>query len=237
MTVGDVVPYLWRDKGGFDYLRFEFDKDYNSAAYGEHRSATGCNVVKYLYGNNADHVTVLGTSAARMASSLCTPILRLADVYLVLAEAKVLLGQNSDADALKAYNAVHQRAIPSAKAETSLTFDKVWKERRLELACEGDRWYDFVRRSYYDVNACITELTNQRRNAIWGCNAAYKAFYESDYTTWDPSSIEYDTSTPKPNVTVNSFTLPYPTEDVALNPNLGSNVEPVHVDVRSEYSY
>ena len=127
--------------------------------------------------------------------------------------------------------------MKSAVDKTTLTFDDIWKERRLELAGEGDRWYDFVRRSYYDVNACITELTNQRRNAIWGCNVAYKKFYESDYATWDPSSIEYDTSTPKPNVTVNSFTLPYPTEDVALNPNLGSNVEPVHVDVRSEYSY
>ena len=31
MTVGDVVPYLWRDKGGFDYMRFEYDKTYNAA--------------------------------------------------------------------------------------------------------------------------------------------------------------------------------------------------------------
>ena len=40
-----------------------------------------------------------------------------------------------------------------------------------------------------------------------------------------------------PNVTANSFNLPYPTEDVALNPNLGSNAQPIHVDVRNEYSY
>ena len=95
-------------------------------------------------------MTALGTSAARMASSLCTPILRLADVYLILAEAKVLLGQGTDPDALKAFNAVRQRAIPNVAAETSLTFDKIWKERRLELACEGDRWYDFVRLAYYN---------------------------------------------------------------------------------------
>ena len=113
----------------------------------------------------------------------------------------------------------------------------LWKERRLELAGEGDRWYDFVRRAYYDVQACITELTSQRRNAIWGCSEVYKTYYESGYATWDPTNIQYDTDTPIPNVTANSFNLPYPTEDVALNPNLGSNAQPIHVDVRNEYSY
>ena len=242
MTVGDVIPYLWRDKGGFDYLRFEFDKDYNPAAYGVHRSPTGCNVVKYLYGNNADHVTVLGTSAARMASSLCTPILRLADVYLVLAEAKVLLGQGSDADALKAYNAVHQRAIPSAKEETSLTFDKVWKERRLELACEGDRWYDFVRLAYYNSDRAINELKSQRRNQYWNLNLTFKNYYETgqwllvnaDDDGNDQYTV-YDDQTPAPNVTVNSFTIPFPMEDLTFNPHLKE--DPIHVDVRATYSY
>jgi hypothetical protein len=49
--------------------------------------------------------------------------------------------------------------------------------------------------------------------------------------------MQYDSDTPAPNVTANSFQLPFPTEDVALNPNLGSNVAPIHVDVRSTYSY
>ena len=87
------------------------------------------------------------------------------------------------------------------------------------------------------MNSCINELKAQRRNAIWNCNAAYKTWFESGYLTWDPSEIQYDENTPAPNVTANSFTLPYPTEDVALNPNLGSNVEPDHVDVRATYSY
>ena len=242
MTVGDIVPYLWRDKGGFDYMRFEYDKDYNSAAWGEHRSPTGCNVVKHLYGNNADHVTVLGTSAARMASSLCTPLLRLADVYLVLAEAKVLLGKGSDADALKAYNAVHQRAIPNANAETSLTFDKIWKERRLELACEGDRWYDFVRLSYYDAERAISEIKGQRRNQYWNLNNTFKEYYTTgqwqlinkDDDGNDQYTV-YDDATPAPNVTVNSFTIPFPTEDLTFNPHLKEDA--IHVDVRETYKY
>lgn len=242
MTVGDVIPYLWRDKGGFDYMRFEYDKTYNEAAWGQHRAGTGCNVVKHMYGNNADHLAALGTSADRMASSLCTPILRLADVYLVLAEAKVLMGQGSDADALKAYNAVHQRAIPNAAAETSLTFDKVWKERRLELALEGDRWYDFVRLSYYNVDRAISEIKAQRRNTYWNLDPMFKNYYETGQ--WqlvnkddegNDQTAMYDDETPAPNVTASSFTIPFPMEDLTFNPHLKE--DPIHVDVRATYKY
>ena len=242
MTVGDVIPYLWRDKGGFDYMRFEYDKEYNDAAWGEHRSPTGCNVVKHLYGNNNDHVTALGHSAERMASSLCTPLLRLADVYLILAEAKVLMNQGTDPDALKAFNAVHQRAIPNANAETSLTFDKVWKERRLELACEGDRWYDFVRLAYYNTDKAINEIKAQRRNPYWNLNLTFKNYYTSGQ--WllvnqddegNDQTTTYDDQTPAPNVTASSFTIPFPMEDLTFNPHLME--DPIHVDVRETYQY
>ena len=246
MSAGDVIPYLWRDKGGFDYLRFEFDNTYNPAAWGVHRSPTGCNVVKHLYGNNADHLAVLGTSAARMASSLCTPLLRLADVYLVLAEAKVLMGQTTDADALKAYNAVHQRAIPSAAAETSLTFDKIWKERRLELACEGDRWYDFVRLAYYNSAKAINELKSQRRNQYWNLDGMFKEYFKTgqwqlvnkDDDGKDQTAMyasPQDGGDPIPNVTENSFIIPFPMEDLTFNPHLKE--DPIHVDVRATYQY
>lgn len=242
MTVGDVIPYLWRDKGGFDYMRFEYDKTYNSGAWGEHRSPTGCNVVKHLYGNNNDHLTVLGTSAARMASSLCTPLLRLSDVYLVFAEAKVLQGQGTDTDALAAFNAVRQRAIPNAKAVTSLDFDAVWKERRLELACEGDRWYDFVRLAYYDSDRAINELKSQRRNQYWNLNLTFKNYFltgqwllVNEDDDGNNQSTVYDDQTPAPNVTVNSFTIPFPMEDLTFNPHLKEDA--VHVDVRETYKY
>ena len=243
MGAGDTYEYFWRDhdlgngKKGLDILKFYYDKTYNEAATGEFQGPCGVQNVKHAYGNNADHLAETGISAGRMSYAVATHILRLADVYLVHAEAEVLQGNTTSTTALDAFNAVRGRAISSAVDKTSLTFDDIWKERRLELAGEGDRWYDYVRRAYYDVNACIAELSNQRRNAIWGCDGAYKKYFESDGATWDTSSIQYDESTPKPNVTANSFILPYPTEDVALNPNLGSNVEPIHVDVRSEYSY
>lgn len=243
MMVGDTYEYFWRDVDmgnnnyGFDYIRFWYDTDYNSSATGEYQAPCGGTNVKHLYGDNADHEDEMGISAANMSSALATHVLRLADVYLVYVEAEVLQGNTTGSEMLAAFNAVHQRAVPNDAAKTSVTFDDVWEERRLELAGEGDRWYDFVRRSYYDVDACIEELTNQKRNALWNLDACYKAYYESGYATWDTSDAQYDTETTAPNVTESSFELPYPTEDVALNPNLGSNVDPIHVDVRTEYSY
>lgn len=244
MMAGDRYDYFWRDKEmdngkkGFNYLQFIYDKKYNAASTGELQSPTGGNNVKHLYGDNADHQAELKMSAGRMAYALPTPILRLSDLYLVYAEAQVLLGNTSDELALKCFNHVHGRGVNYTDPDkTSLTFDDIWKERRLELAGEGDRWYDFVRRSYYDVDSCIKELKSQRRNAMWNVNDAYKTYFESGYATWDASKIEYDTQTPVPNVTANSFTIPFPTEDVAINPNLGSNAQPIHVDVRSTYSY
>ena len=44
------------------------------------------------------------------------------------------------ASALTYVNLVRERA--NAPLLTSVTFDDIWKERRLELALEGDRWYD-----------------------------------------------------------------------------------------------
>ena len=243
MMAGDTYSYFWRDhamadgKKGLNYLQFIYDKDYNKAATGKLQGPCGGNNVKHLYGDDADHIAEMGVSSARMASALATHILRLSDVYLVLAEAKVLMGKTTDADALAAFNAVHQRSVPSDVEKTSLTFDDIWKERRLEFAGEGDRWYDFVRRAYYDADACIAELKAQKRNAVWNVDGAYKTYFESGGATWDPKDIEYDADTPIPNVTKASFILPYPTEDVTLNPNLSSSAEPIHVDVRNTYSY
>lgn len=256
MMPGDYYSYFWRDKtipkagankeisnngqtnpgkNGFEVCTFYYNKDYNSAAPGQFQGPCGAQNVKNAYGDQADHKAELGEASGYMRNSLATHILRLSDVYLVLAEAEVLQGHNTDAKALECFNAVHQRACPNDVAKTSLTFNDIWKERRLEFAGEGDRWYDYVRRAYYDVQSCIKEIQSQRRNAIRNCDEVYKNWYQSG--VWDPSKIQYDTQTAAPNITANSFVLPFPTEDVALNPNLASNAKAEHVDVRSTYSY
>ena len=111
----------------------------------------------------------------------------------------------------------------------------MWKERRLELAGEGDRWYDFVRRSYYDMNGAINELKNQRRDVYWGINEPYKTYYETGNWVIDETVTRYNPDAIAPNVTASSFTLPFPTEDVVFNPHLME--DPIEVDVRTEYAY
>ena len=88
-------------------------------------------------------------------------------------------------------------------------------------------------------SACINELKSQHRNQLWNCDALYKAYYQSGawgLTTAD-GTVEYNFDTPVPNVTEKSFVLPFPTEDVALNPNVASDAPSVHVNIREAYSY
>jgi hypothetical protein len=239
MLAGDVYEYFWTDKGGFDLLRFIYDsKGYGKGGPGEWQCPTGAYNVKHLYGDNYDHEQALGITPKNMCNGLATHILRLSDVYLIYAEAKLGNGSStSDASALEAFNAVRNRAIPTASPKTSITFDDIWKERRLELAGEGDRWYDFVRLAYYNPTRAINELKSQRRNAYNGYNSLALAYYESDYQSWvvDPSTTYYDTTTPAPSVTEDSFTLPLPTEDLVYNKHLSEPA--IHVDVRATYSY
>ncbi|HTN36305.1 MAG TPA: RagB/SusD family nutrient uptake outer membrane protein [Arachidicoccus sp.] len=67
--------------------------------------------------------------------------IRLADTYLMEAEALIHAGTNT-ARAQQLLDAVRARvALPSV----SVSLDNIYKERRLELATEGHRWYDLIR--------------------------------------------------------------------------------------------
>ena len=136
MLPGDKYDYFWTDKGGFDYLRFIYDTEYGKGGPGgSMQCPTGSNNVKHLYGDNFDHENAgLGTPE-NMAYQLPTHLLRLSDVYLIYAEASLLTGSNGPA--LEYVNKVRERA--GADALASVTFEDIWKERRLELAGEGDR--------------------------------------------------------------------------------------------------
>jgi hypothetical protein len=63
--------------------------------------------------------------------------------------------------ALQYFNAVRSRA--GVSKVTSITPDMIWKERRIELAFEGQYWFDLVRLSYYKPQAAINSLNNQKR--------------------------------------------------------------------------
>lgn len=236
MMAGDKYDYWWQDKGGFDYLKFLYDKEYAPGSNDGLQSATGANIAKHLYGNANDHIKTFGISPNKQCSSLSTHVLRLADVYLVYAEA--MIGNNAlttDASAIDAYYAVHHRAVSGSERPDGITLDDVLKERRLELAFEGDYWFDLVRMSYYDVDKAMNILKGQRRNGYYGLPDLYKEYYANQVWNVDESTMYYETNTPKPNVTASVFKLPFPDEDVVYNPHLLEEAQ--HVDVRTEFAY
>ena len=280
MMPGDHYEYFWTDRTdpiygrtGFNYIAGLFattpaegeTKAYADGGPGQMECATGTNCVKHLYGDNADHAAAIGQPAANMAYQLPTHILRLADVYLIYAEA--VCNTNNTA-ALDAVNAVRRRAYgvlsgdrTEAEFETnfklsSVTVEDIWKERRLELSGEGDYWYDFVRRSYFQPDVVIAEIKAQRRSTYNALGDIYKAYWESGMTEfeYDPNSLFYgngekdllDPANPSrghigdednPNVTISTFTLPFPTEDVVFNGKVASDVPAETVDVREQYKY
>ncbi|MDR0939511.1 MAG: RagB/SusD family nutrient uptake outer membrane protein [Mediterranea sp.] len=251
MMYGDVYdgngcPSFWRDhptkatsdgsaevtfSNGFDWTMYCED------VLGSFDSATGANCVKHLVGNNADHMAEIGTNNGQMKTGLATHILRLSDVYLVLAEAILGNGAStSDATALRAFNAVRSRAGVDEK--TTITFDDIFKERRLELACEGDFWYDFVRLAYYNPSDALTRLNTQERHTYMGLSDYYKS--EDTEPTADPNDatkklprINDQEATGQPYA-ASQLTIDFPETDLQMNPHLRE--DPQDVDV-SQYTY
>ena len=264
MMAGDFYDYFWTSKktavdskNGFNYLYFLYSGDANYAAYGvpaQFEGPCGSQNVKHLFGDGADHEAALGFSAARMSYQLPTHLLRLGDVYLICAEANLLTGNS--AKALEYTNAIRERA--GVEALASVSFEDIWKERRLELAGEGDRWYDYVRLAYYDKATAMADLSAQKMNSVYNYDQACKNYWYTgcggsledipeDLTAFDPTKAEwktdfenevrYNDDDPARSTYVNEniFTLPLPSEDVVFNPHL---LEPaVPVDVRKEYVY
>ena len=249
MMYGDVYENFWRDHpekdkfgtegaeqvsfpNGFDFTKFFRD------VLGTFQSPTGANVVKHLAGNEADHIAEMGIPmGGQMRTSLATHLLRLADVYLVYAEA--ILGNavsTTNAEALQAFNAVRKRAGVAEKS--TITFDDIFLERRLELAYEGDFWYDFVRLSYYKPADALARLNAQNRYPYAALDGYQKDGVEgrininsTDGKEEPRVNDEEPTGQPYPSTV---FTLPFPQTDLQMNPRLME--DPVDYDI-SQYTY
>jgi hypothetical protein len=209
MMYSDYYPYFWRDKGGFTAT---WD-DANNVAGATFGVGTGANCVKHIVGNTEDHKAEYGSASLRMATSLSTHLIRLADIYLIYAEA--VLGNQastSDPEALRLFNLVRHRGIANAPDETSLTFEIIFKERRLEMACEGDNWYDFVRLHYYNPSLAKQWINRQER----GTFNNLKAYYRDEVSQ---SSVTLNSF--KANLTDDTkFFLPFPDVDISMNKHL-----------------
>jgi len=176
--------------------RFNGTDRYNTRAW----------VKKYVVGRPEDN----DNKVAQQHTEINTYMLRLADVYLIYAEA--VLGNaatTSDGEALKYFNAIRKRAGLADK--TAITWDDIYKERRLELAMEGQAWYDILRLHYYDPQKAISLLNAQDKGT-------YRIIpnTETNATSW---TITSDTPAFYP-VTESNFLLPYPAAELTAAPNL-----------------
>lgn len=114
--------------------------------------------------------------------------IRFADILLLKAEALANLGDAANLDqAEQIVNQVRSRVSlpalpPSAKASKESMLNAVLKERRLELAFEGQRWYDLVR------NRKVEEVMNSLNSRDSGRLPVRRAYTESSYLFPIPST-------------------------------------------------
>ena len=190
MMPGDNYPELNAAGGGTPVPVGNFNTT-NDHAY----------VKKYVIGSPADN-----DGGAEMAAYENTYQLRLAEIYLIYAEA--ILGNNSsttDPTALQYFNAVRTRAgIPSL---TSIAFSDIFQEKKVEFAFEGLEWYDWVRWTYFDPTNANAYFTNQLRG-----------HYNIVYNSYNNYTVTYDNTTYP--VTSATTYLPWPETELEIAPNL-----------------
>ena len=193
---GEYYPDMYTKGGGYTY------------GVTENAGSQGANIKKYVVGTHDDN----GVSY-KQSSGINTHMLRLAEVYLNLAEA--ILGNNAsttDATALYYFNEVRKRAGLNAK--TSLTYEDLRHERRMELAFEGQYWYDLVRRAYYKQQEVVNYVNNQNRNASYYDSSTHEYKLSEDYVAPGKGVA---TATEK------NLLLPYSDTDQNRNPYLKSD--------------
>ena len=133
-----VNSYETGDKRKEKTIFYEGCPDYDGKEYKANYSLTGYNVKKFL--------VPLSAFPSYDNSPLNFPIMRYSEVLLMKAEALNELGQTSLA--IVPLNLVRGRAglaaVTSGLSQTAFR-DKVLHERRMELAFEGQRWFDLIR--------------------------------------------------------------------------------------------
>jgi hypothetical protein len=196
-SYGEYYPEMNVKNGGYTY------------GVTENASTNGANIKKYVVGTNDDN----GVSY-KQSSGENTHMLRLAEVYLNLAEA--ILGNDastSDATALQYFNAVRTRAGMPTKS--SIRYEDLRYERRIEFAFEGQYWYDLLRRSYYQQQEVVNYLNNQSRNAGYS--------YNTETGQYEISSSYVAPGSGVATATVSSLTLPISDTDQNKNSYLKTN--------------
>lgn len=171
-------------------------------------------VKKGVVGSTKDNANI-----SRMNSALNTYMMRLAEVYLNYAEA--VLGNNastSDGSALMYVNQLRKRA--GLENKSSLSYNDIMHERRVELCMEGQFWYDLVRRSYYKQQEVVNYITGQERGII------VPFIYDTATNSIEVDATRDISSRSVGTADASIFTLPYPESEVVQNPLLRESPVP-----------
>ena len=202
MLPGDNYPELDAANGGTAVPVGNF----NSAGTGDPTTGNDhAYIKKYVIGSPEDN-----GGGARQAAYENTYMLRLAEVYLIYSEA--ILGNSSstsDPTALKYFNAVRSRA--GIETTTSITFDSVFQEKKIEFAFEGLAWYDWVRWYYFAPTKALNYFTNQNRGH-------YNIVYNTGSSNPKTYTVSYAGTTYP--VTPGTLYLPWPETELEIAPNL-----------------
>lgn len=168
-------------------------------------------IKKYVTGKAKD----VGGQAASQNYGHDTYMMRLAEMYLIYAEAE--LGNNSstiDELATEYFNKVHMRSgLP--KFGDPITMDDILRERFIEFAMEGMAWYDLVSLHYYNPNKAYEILNSQDRGLF-----AIKPDAFPNPTQWTFTKTSWATTERTINANSGNFLLPIPSAELSQAPNL-----------------
>ncbi len=158
------------------------------------KTATRSNILKNVVGPPSSG-EVLNSQGG---NSLCTYFLRYADILLIYAEATLgAAASTSDASALAAFNQVRQRA--GLTPVTVLTKDQILNERRVELAFEGEYFFDIQRQGFAKAKQIL--------------EAQERGTYNYDGSQIDSYKITINNPS--------QLFLPIPSDEIVADPELG----------------
>ena len=160
-----------------------------------------------------------------------TYMLRLAEIYLIYAEAALgNQGATKEAKTLEYFNAVHTRAgLPAIIADdpngpTELDWQMIFEERMKEFAMESMAWYDLVRLSYYDEQKAYDIINAQDRGLF-----VAKPNQWPNPTAWTFTKTSWFANR-SASANSGNFKLPLPASEVSQAPSLGEEPVPYEFD-------
>jgi len=190
----------------FVYPNNTFGTSITGSISTDHSSA---NIKKYIVGRAED----VGGNAAQQNYGNDTYMLRLAELYLIYADAE--LGNQtttSDPTALEYFNAVHTRAGLPAVTDP-LTYDAIFKEKVCEFAMEGMMWYLLVDLHYWNPQKAYNIINSQYRSLFYIVPNVFPNPTSWSFIT-NPSTKSYAIAND------GNFLLPLPALEVTQAPNL-----------------